>query len=210
MRFRDRADAGRQLGGALEQFRLAGPTVVGLARGGVIVAAEVARHLGVPLYVTVVRKLGHPAHPELGLGALAEDGAPVWNDSPVGGPAIREQDRYDVLASEREEMRRRRETYQAGLLPESLKDQIVLVVDDGLATGGTARAAVGYVRRLGAEKVVVAVPVGAQETVNMLRTEADEVVTLVSPGELYAVGQWYECFDQCSDSDVLAALTPSH
>lgn len=180
--------------------------MAGLARGGVVVAAEVARALDAPLHLTVVRKLGHPAHPELGLGALAEDGVPVWNEPLLGHFAIDEQKRYAVLARERDEMRRRRAKYRPGLLPADLTGRTVVLVDDGLATGGSARAAIGFVRRRGAEWVALAVPVGAPDVVAMLRDAADEVFALVTPADLAAVGQWYEHFDQCTDRSVLDVL----
>lgn len=210
MRFRDRADAGTQLGAAVEEYRAARPAVVGLARGGVLVAAEVARHLGAPLYLTVVCKLGHPAHPELGLGALAEDGVPVWNEPLLGHFAIDEHDRYEILVRERAEMRRRRERYRPGLVPGSLSGRTVLLVDDGLATGGSARAAIGFVRRRNAVRIVLAVPVGAPDIVSIVLAEADDVVALMTPAELTAVGQWYERFEQCSDDDVLKVLPEGH
>src|SRR5690606_2487709 len=205
MRFRDRTDAGRQLGPAVEQYRAARPVVVGLVRGGVVVAAEVAGHLDVPLHLTVVCKLGHPAQPELGLGALAEDGVPSWNEPMSGEFALRARDRYRVLVRAREELRRRRAGYRRGRVAD-LTGRTVLVVDDGLATGGTAVAAAGFARRRGAERVVFAVPVAALDAVGRLRGVVDDVVSLVTPAGLFAVGAWYERFDQCSDQEIVQLL----
>src|SRR5690606_5953560 len=123
---------------------------------------------------TVVRKLGHPERPELGLGALAEDGVPVWNTPVLGRFGISERHRYEVLERERARMRERKDRYRRGLLPAALSGRTVLVVDDGLATGGSARAALGFVRRRGAARVVLAVPVGAPDVVAALRDEADD------------------------------------
>lgn len=206
MRFRDRADAGARLGVVLERYRASQPVVVGLARGGVLVAAEVARQLGAPLYLTLVRKLGHPEQPELGLGALAEDGVPVWNEPVVGHFGIDARTRYEILSRERAAMEGQRETYRRGLLPADLTGRAVILVDDGLATGGSARAAIGFVRRRAAEPIVLAVPIGTPDVVSMLRLVADEVFALVTPAELAAVGQWYDQFDQCADAAVLDQL----
>lgn len=210
MQFRDRADAGRQLGLAVDRYRDTRPVVVGLARGGVVVAAEVARALDVPVYATVVRKLGHPDCPELGLGAIGEDGVPVWNEPVPGQAPSTESARYGILARERAEMRRRLACFTSGLLPDSLVGRTVLLVDDGLATGGSARAAVGFVRRRSPATLVLAVPVGSPEAVRLLRTMVDDVVTLATPAEFESVGRWYDRFDQCDDDRVFAALAHDH
>lgn len=210
MQFRDRADAGRQLGLAVQSYRDTRPLVVGLARGGVVVAAEVARSLGVPVHATIVRKLGHPDSPELGLGAIAEDGVPVWNEPVLGQAPITESARYAILARERVEMKRVLACFTSGLLPESLDGRTVLLVDDGLATGGSARAAAGFLRRRGPARLVLAVPVGSLDAVRLLRDVVDDAVTLATPAEFQSVGRWYERFEQCDDTRVFAALAHDH
>ncbi|MQA79546.1 MAG: phosphoribosyltransferase [Streptosporangiales bacterium] len=210
MQFRDRADAGRQLGLAVELYRDTRPVVVGLVRGGVVVAAEVARALDVPVYATLVRKLGHPCYPELGLGAIAEDGVPVWNEPVLGQAPSTESARYGILARERAEMKRRLACFTSGLLPDSLDGRTVLLVDDGLATGGSARAAVGFVRRRRPAKLVLTVPVGSPDAVHLLRDVVDDLITLVTPADFESVGRWYDSFEQCDDAGVFAALGHDH
>lgn len=195
---------------ALAGYRAERPVVVGLARGGVLVAAVVARGLDAPLYVTVVRKLGHPRQPELGLGAVAEDGIPVWNETAFWRFRLDERATYEVLARERAVLSRQLTGYRSALLPASLDRRTVIVVDDGLATGGSARAALAYVARKRPSRVVLAVPVGAPDVVGMLRSEADDVVVLTSPPDLRAVGEWYERFEQCDDTQVLDVLSGGH
>jgi len=206
-RFRDRTAAGRELarallaGGVLEGER--GPlVVVGLARGGVVVAAEVASALGAPLDALAVRKVGHPWHPEYAIGAVA----------PGGISFLRA---HDGLTEVQVEAAVRKAEEQASALDARLHDAYpapslegatCILVDDGLATGATMVAAVRWARAQGAERVVVAVPVGAPETVRRLEEEADEVVCLLVPVELWAVGAWYEDFRQVSDEEVLGLL----
>lgn len=210
MRFRDRTDAGERLAEALAGYRAERPAVVGLARGGVVVAAAVARGLDAPLYLTVVRKLGHPRQPELGLGAVAEDGIPVWNETAFWRFRLDERTTYEVLARERAKLTKLLARYRSGLLPASLDGRTVIVVDDGLATGGSARAALAYVARKRPARLVLAVPVGAPDVVAMLRPEVDDLVVLTSPPDLRAVGEWYERFDQCDDAQVLDVLSADH
>lgn len=210
MRFRDRTDAGERLAGALSAYRAERPAVVGLARGGVVVASAVARGLDAQLFVTVVRKLGHPRQPELGLGAVAEDGVPVWNEEALWRFGLDERATYEVLARERAELTRRLRRYRFALLPEQLGGRTVILVDDGLATGGSARAALAYVARKRPARLVLAVPVGAPDVVGMLRPEVDDLVVLASPRELRAVGEWYDQFEQCDDAQVLDALSDDH
>lgn len=210
MRFRDRTDAGERLGEALSKYQAERPVVVGLARGGVLVAAAVARALDAPLFVTVVRKLGHPREPELGLGAVAEDGVPVWNESALSRFRLDERATYEVLARERAELARRLRLYRTARLPDRLDGRTVIVVDDGLATGGSARAALAYVARKRPARLVLAVPVGAPDVVGMLRADVDELIVLASPPELRAVGEWYDHFDQCDDAQVIDALSDDH
>jgi putative phosphoribosyl transferase len=207
--FVDRADAGRRLARLLEPFSgPARPVVVGMARGGVPVAAEVARILDCPLDVVVVRKLGHPGQPELGLGALGEDGVRVVNESLVARLAVPSDVFEEVVHRELAELDRRVHLYRGDRPPVVVTDRPVLVVDDGLATGFTARAAVEVVRRRRASSVIVAVPVGSPEAVATLRLVADDVVCVETTDRFFGISQWYGDFDQVADDEVARLLNP--
>ncbi|WP_228645724.1 phosphoribosyltransferase family protein [Microtetraspora sp. AC03309] len=205
--FADRRDAGTRLGELLRD-RLGGvdAVVVGLPRGGVVVAYEVARALGAPLDVIVVRKLGVPYQPELGFGAIGEGGVRVLNPEIVRLAGVTKEQMAKVEEAEREELIRRGGRFRGGRPRVELKGRTVIVVDDGVATGGTARAACRVARAQGAERVVLAVPVGAPDTVAGLRKDADEVVCLQAPHDLYAIGAWYSDFPQTSDEQVVELL----
>jgi putative phosphoribosyl transferase len=209
LRFFDRQDAGRRLGAALSHLAGEHPVVLGLPRGGVVVAAEVAKVLGAPLDVIVVRKLGVPGHEELAMGALAEGGTMVLNDDLVRRLGIGRSDLDAVRLREEAEMARRLAAFRGDRPALDLANRTVIVVDDGIATGSTARAALEDVRRRRAARVVLAVPVGAAESLASVATAADEVVSLLRPSELWAVGQWYRDFSQTSDHEVVALLDQS-
>ncbi|WP_405390781.1 phosphoribosyltransferase [Streptomyces sp. NBC_01102] len=206
MQFIDRTDAGRRLAGALGHLRARDPVVLGLPRGGVPVAFEVARALGAPLDVIVVRKLGVPYHPELGFGAIGEGGVRVISDEIVRHAGVREKDLVSVERAEEAELLRRARTYREGRPRLPLTGRAVVVVDDGIATGATARAACRVVRALGAAHVVLAVPVASPDVVERLRADVDEVVCLSTPSLFSAVGEWYRDFSQTSDEEVVALL----
>jgi len=206
MRFRDRHDAGRQLAAQLLQYAPRQPLIVALPRGGVPVAAEVAHALGTPLELLAVRKLGAPGNPELGVGALAEDGTLVLDRDSVRALGIAQETLERTLAREAAELRRRVERYRGGRARASVQGRTVIVVDDGLATGLTDLAAVRALRRSGASSIVVAAPVGSRESVSMLVEEADEVVCPVIPQRLYGVGMWYRDFEPVCDEEVLELL----
>ncbi|MFJ3980766.1 phosphoribosyltransferase [Streptomyces fungicidicus] len=210
MRFRDRRQAGRELAARLRERRdegaLPDPVVLALPRGGVAVAAEVARALDAPLDVLVVRKIGAPFHEEFGVGAMAGDGVPVFDEDSLLRLGLSESDLAAVVARERAELRRREERYRQGRPPPDTRARTVIVVDDGLATGSTARAALRALRARAPGRLVLAVPVGAAEGLALMRSEADEVLCLHEPAAFMAVGQWYEEFDQLTDEDVLDAL----
>src|SRR5918994_1216824 len=182
MPFRDRREAGRRLAERLSGLRDSSPLVLGLPRGGVPVAFEVANALGAPLDVLVVRKLGVPFQPELGMGAVGEDGVRVLNADVLRQARVTEAQLAEVEARERAAVEERAARLRRGCPAFPLEGRTVVIVDDGLATGGTARAAVRVARERGAERVVLAVPVAPPETVAALRRDADEVVELLSQG----------------------------
>jgi putative phosphoribosyl transferase len=204
--FADRADAGRRLGALLSGLAADRPVILGMARGGVPVADEVARTLAAPLDVVVVRKLGHPRQPELGLGALGEDGVLVVNDELVTRLGVPPSVLEEVTRQETAELERRRRAYRGGRLPVALDNRVVVVVDDGLATGFTARAAVEVARRRGARRVVVGVPVAAPEAVASLGQVADEVVCVETVARLFGISEWYLDFAQVGDDEVTRIL----
>jgi putative phosphoribosyl transferase len=203
MRFRNRAHAGKVLAERLEGYagrpRL---LVLGLPRGGVPVAYEVAQALGAPLDVFVVGKLGVPGHEELAMGALTSGGVRVLNDDAVAGLGIDDEAIARAAAAEGKELERRERAYRGDRGPIEVADRTVILVDDGLATGSTMRAAVHAVRALGPERLVVAVPVAARQTCEQLRAEVDELVCADTPEPFHAVGLWYDDFTQTSDDEV--------
>ncbi|WP_367318946.1 phosphoribosyltransferase [Streptomyces sp. HUAS ZL42] len=210
MQFRDRRQAGQELAEQLrirqEKGSLPRPVVLALPRGGVAVAREVARALDAPLDVLVVRKIGAPFHEEFGIGAISGDDPPLFDTWSLDQLGLREDDLAEVVDRERTELRRREERYRQGRPAPELRGRSVIVVDDGVATGVTARAALRSVRRQGPEQVVLAAPVCAPEAADLLAQEADDVVCLYRPSAFRAVGEWYENFEQLTDADVLDAL----
>jgi predicted phosphoribosyltransferase len=203
MIFYDRTDAGRQLAAALRHYT-DDPNVIVLAlpRGGVPVGYEVARELGAPLDVFLVRKLGVPGREELAMGAIASGGVRVVNREVVRELGLTDEDIDEAAAHECEELRRREEAYRDGRPAPDLRGRTVILVDDGLATGSTMRAAVAAVRKLSPAKVVVAVPVGAADTCREFSRFADEVVCVQTPDPFFAVGGWYHDFSQTTDEEV--------
>ncbi|MER7135118.1 phosphoribosyltransferase family protein [Streptomyces sp. NPDC000341] len=206
MQFTDRTDAGRRLAVALRHLGRRDPVVLGLPRGGVPVAYEVAQALGAPLDVIVVRKLGVPYHPELGFGAIGEGGVRVISEEIVRRTGVGEKDLVAVERAEAAELVRRAHAYREGRPRLPLEGRAVVVVDDGVATGATARAACQVVRAQGAAYVVLAVPVAPPDAAARLREDADEVVCLSAPVLFSAVGEWYRDFSQTSDEEVVALL----
>jgi len=204
--FRDRREAGRRLAERLEHLRGESPVVLGLPRGGVPVAFEVASALHAPLDVIVVRKLGVPFQPELGMGAVGEDGVVVLNDDVVRLARVGAEEIARIEARERAEIERRAQRFRVGRPRVDVTGRTVVIVDDGIATGGTARAALQVARAHGAGRVVLAVPVGAPDTLEAMRAEADEVVCLDAPQGFFAVGQWYDDFTQTTDDQVVSLL----
>ena len=202
-RFRDRADAGRALAELLSAYAGRDDVVVlGLPRGGVPVAYEVARRLGVPLDVLVVRKLGVPGHEELAMGAIAGSGVRVVNHDVVRELGLSEAAIDAVAAREEEEVRRREATYRSGRPTLDVAGRVVIVVDDGLATGATMRAAVAALKTLAPKRVVVGVPTAAPPVRDELAREANEVVCVITPEPFGAVGFWYDDFAQTTDDEI--------
>ncbi|MEU1273742.1 phosphoribosyltransferase family protein [Streptomyces sp. NPDC005799] len=206
MRFQDRTDAGRRLARRLEHLRGKDVLVLGLPRGGMPVAFQVARELGAALDVLVVRKLGVPRQPELAFGAVGDNGVRVLNDDVLREAGVGPDAQRTVERAERAELERRLTLYRRDRPPVPVAGRTVVVVDDGLATGATAEAACQVVHGQGAGPVVVAVPVGPERTVRRLRQSADEVVCLRSPHFFGSVGAWYDAFPQVDDTEVADLL----
>lgn len=205
--FLDRADAGRRLAEALlGRFAEGGVVVLGIPRGGVIVAAAVARALGAPLDVVVPRKIGAPRNPELAVGAIAGD-VQVWDLGLIRRLGVRTEYLREEVARQEAEIERRSSHYRAGRAPASLAGTIAVIVDDGIATGATAAAAIRWVKSQGAARAVLAVPVAPPDAVERLEKEADEVVALETPRDFRAVGEWYGTFGQTSDAEVVHAMS---
>lgn len=205
--FANRAEAGRRLAKKLEDYAGRDDVIVlGLPRGGVPVAYEVAQRLGVPLDVFVVRKLGVPGFEELALGAIASGGVRVLNEDVVRVLPNANELVESITARETAEVARREQTYRNGRPAPELRGRIVILVDDGLATGATMRAAVTALRQLGVAKIIVAVPVGAADTCREFEHEVDETVCVMAPEWFQAVGQFYEDFSQTSDDEVRELL----
>jgi putative phosphoribosyl transferase len=203
-RYRDREDAGRVLAAELARYMGSDAVVLALPRGGVPVAHEVARAIRAPLDVLIVRKLGYPGHRELALGAIASGGVRVLNRAIAAGVSPREVDAIE--AAERAELTRREQVYRGDRPPPPIAGRIVILVDDGLATGATMRAAVAAVRERAPARIVVAVPVASPDTIAELRREADEVICPLAPEPLHAIGLWYDDFIQVDDATVRAIL----
>jgi putative phosphoribosyl transferase len=202
-RFVNRTEAGRQL--ATELTRYSGRSdllVLGLPRGGVPVAFEIAMSLDAPLDVFVVRKLGLPGHEEFGIGAIASGGVRVVDESVLRAYGVDHETLEQITRRERRELERREHLYRDDRPFPIVQDRVVILVDDGLATGSTMRAAVAALRAEGPREIVVAVPVGALETCSSMARLADDVVCLTTPEPFYAVGLWYEHFDQTEDDEV--------
>lgn len=206
--FADRAEAGRELAERLLRHKIANPVVLALPRGGVPVAYEIARALEAPLDVIVVRKLGAPSHAELGVGAVVDGDHPegIFNDEIIAELGVSREYLEREVEAQLKEVRRREGVYRGGRPRVELKGRTAIVVDDGIATGGSIRAALRAVRRAAPARVILAVPVAPAETIRELRREADEVVCLSSPASFYAIGQFYHDFHQLDDEEVLRLL----
>jgi predicted phosphoribosyltransferase len=206
-RFRNRADAGRQLAEKLAAYaNRPDVLVLALPRGGVPVGGEVARALGALLDVFLVRKLGVPGYEELAMGAVATGEVRVLNDEIVRGLGISEHEIDAIVAREMQELARRERLYRGDRLPPDVADRTVILVDDGLATGATMRAAIQALRQQKPARIVVAVPTASPDTCEALKVEADDVICAMTPEPFFAVGHWYEDFTQTTDDEVCELL----
>lgn len=210
MQFRDRREAGRELAAELADLEKEEPVVLALPRGGVPVAFEVALALRAPLDVLVVRKVGAPHNPEYGVGAIGEGGVLLLNDHALARLGLSRDDLQRTVDDERSELRRRVDRYRGGRPAVPIEGRTAVVVDDGLATGVSATAAVRVLRERGAGRVVVAVPVGAPDSVSRLEEEADAIVCLHAPASFMAVGSFYRDFGQTTDDEVVDLLSRSY
>lgn len=198
--FKDRKAAGKLLAKHLKQYKLKKNTIVlGIPRGGVVVAAEVAKKLKLPLDIIVTRKIGHPAQPELAIGAVDADGQVIWDNKLLSQLEFKIDD-------ELKEIRRREKEYRQKKEPFQVKNKIVILVDDGIATGSTTLAAVNYLKKHQAKKVILAVPVASQEAAEKLSQQADELIILETPDYFQAVGQFYQQFEPVEDNEVIKLL----
>jgi putative phosphoribosyl transferase len=209
MQFVDRTDAGRRLAGQLRHLAPEDPVVLGLPRGGVPLAYEVARALRAPLDIIVVRKLGVPSHRELGFGAVGEGGVRVRHDDVVRMSGAGEQELAEVERAEEAELARQARRLRGDRTRTPVEGRTVVVVDDGIATGSTAQAACRVARSQGAARVVAAVPVAPPDAAAALRETADEVVCLATPAGFSSVGEWYADFSQTTDAEVVSLLSRS-
>ena len=206
MLFEDRVDAGRKLASRLEHLAKAKPLVLGLPRGGVVVASEVARALRAPLDVIVTRKLGAPHQPEFGFGAVGPGDVRVIDPQSVRMLGLSDSDIERIAARELAELTRREGAYRRGRQAPNVAGKTVILVDDGAATGVTMQAAIRSVRAGGPERLVVALPVAPPDTAETLGADADEIICLATPDQFAAVGQWYRRFDQVDDDEVIDLL----
>jgi putative phosphoribosyl transferase len=206
-RFRNRTEAGKLLASKLTQYaNCPDVLVLGLPRGGVPVAFEVAKALNAPLDICLVRKLGVPGHKELAMGAIASGGVQVLNEALVAWMQISGQTIAEVAQRELQELQRRERVYRGGRSLPQIRDRIVILIDDGLATGSTMRAAIGVLKHQQPQRIIIAVPVAPLDTCNELSVEVDEVVCLMTPEQFCAIGLWYEDFTQTSDREVCELL----
>ena len=208
MIFADRIDAGERLAKGLAHLAGSDCVVLAIPRGGVIVGEVIARELGAPLDVVVPRKIGAPGNPELAIGAVAP-GIRVLDPRMVGALGVTDRYLEREIAEQEAEIERRQRAYRGGRPPQPVEGRVAIVVDDGVATGSTAVAALRWARARGAERVVLAVPVAPPQSLERLRAEADEVVVLERPQPFLAVGEWYRDFDQTTDEQVVSALARS-
>ncbi|EKD45683.1 MAG: phosphoribosyltransferase [uncultured bacterium] len=205
--FRDRKEAGQKLAELLKSYTAEKPIILAMPRGGVVVAYEIAQALKAPLDVIVSRKIGAPSQPEYAIGAIAPGDIRVFNDEAISSLDISKTEIETLVAREKKEMERRIKLYRGNKPLLDLKDKVVIIVDDGVATGQTALVAIRSVRKTQPKKIVFACGVCAHDSMELLRQEADEVISLSMPKMFYAVGQWYQSFEQTTDDEVIRLLS---
>lgn len=204
--FSDRKDAGKQLASALTDFSFKEGMVLAIPRGGVVVGYEIASALNFKLDVIVPRKIGTPDNPELAIGAVTEDGTMILDDSLIMYLGVSNDYIYQESERQKQEIRRRQNFYRQGVSEPEIKDKNVIVVDDGIATGYTMKAALASVRNRGAATLTVAIPVGPPSTIKELKHQADNIVCLYTPEYFQAIGQFYSDFSQTTDKEVIELL----
>jgi len=208
--FQDRTDAGKQLGNSLASFKSQSPLVLALPRGGLAIGFEVARILSSSLDTLVVRKIAAPGYPEFGVGAIAEGGIAVFDRDSLAAMGLKQSDLKDSISEETAELERRIIAYRGNRRETYVRDKVVIVVDDGLATGVTARAAIESIKLQNPKKLVLAVPVCSKEAAQILKYTVDEFICLHQPEFFSSVGQWYKNFEQLSDEDVIKIMDRAH
>lgn len=207
MIFKDRRDAGHQLASLLQEYEgRKDVTVIGLPRGGVITASEVAKELGLPLDIVVPRKIGAPGHEEFAIGALCEEGDAILDRSTIDYLDISERYLNAKISEEKAEAKRRLEKYRGDRPLLDLKEKTAIIIDDGIATGHTMRAAIASTKRKGAKEVIVAVPVTARDSLDTIDGEADKVIYIDAPIFFDAIGRFYQIFDQTEDEEVIEIM----
>lgn len=207
IKFNDRSHAGQLLAKQLNHYQNQPDTLIlALPRGGVPVAFEIAKALHLPLDVYLVRKLGVPGHPELAMGAIANGDVTVFNSEIINALTITREELQAVIAAERQELRRRQQRYRHINSPLSIINKTIILVDDGLATGATMRAAIVALKKANPKKIIIAVPVSAPEICEQFKSITDEMICLLTPEPLYGVGMWYHSFPQTSDEEVIQLL----
>ena len=204
--FRDRVEAGKRLAEVLRRYGDQNPIVLGMARGGVVLAGQIAKALGGELDVLAVRKIGAPSNPEYGVGAVAPNRIAIFDNTALASLGLTQDDLKVTVARETAEIERRLAIYRHGLLPLDLSNRTVIIVDDGLATGISAVCAARYAKSLRASYIVFAAPVCSRPGIRTLEEDVDEIVCLKAPEVFWAVGMWYENFEQVEDEEVIRSL----
>ncbi len=207
--FRDRVDAGKRLAAALKGVAGKEDIVLAIPRGGVVVGLEVAKMLNLPLDLIVPRKIGAPDNPELAIGAITEDGTIILDERLVSNLQVSDEYIKNEGENQRSEIKRRLKLYRGDIPRPNLKNREAIIVDDGIATGSTMKAALASVRKSGAKKVIIAIPVGPPSTIKELEKQADTVICLYTPEFFYAIGEFYEDFSQTEDREVVELLKES-
>lgn len=206
MLYKDRYDAGRKLAESLYHFKPEKPLILALPRGGVVIGYEISKTLKAPLVVFVARKIGVPFYPELGIGAIAPNGIQILDNELIHSLNIPEKEIQKIIELETVELQRRLDTYREGMPPLELKGKTVILVDDGLATGVSAKASILSIKKLNPKKIILAVPVSPPNTALELQKEVDVFLCLHEPKDFYAVSAYYENFNQVSDNEVINLL----